>query len=121
LMRVLVPNDDQTTLRSTCNVCPICMFPDSLFISFRFVPFCFVSFRFSKFSYLILLNLTVSYSILTLLPCLYNESVIAFFEMKSISNLNPTTKTRRLQQMRPSSVLAGLWNMISWRPLQEAI
>jgi hypothetical protein len=88
LMRVLIPNDDLTTLCST--VCPICLFGYSL--SFRF--FLFVLFR----SVLLLLLVAVSWR--------YSHAC------RSESDGKDT-------KMRPSSVLAGLLNMTSWRPLQD--
>jgi hypothetical protein len=61
LMRVLVPNDDRTILRSPFFVCPICLF--AFLYSFRFVLFRFDSFRSVLLDYVIqcTINTTESY------------------------------------------------------------
>jgi hypothetical protein len=59
LLRVLVPNDDQSIHRSTCQSMSDLFSLGFLFI--QFVPFCFISFRFVKLCYLIpLFNSTES-------------------------------------------------------------
>jgi hypothetical protein len=86
-MRILVPNDNQTTSQYMLRMSNLFVW-NFFYYSFHFVSFCFVLFLFIyEIMLLMLLNLIVSCSILTLLPCIQNELDISSFEMKPISNL----------------------------------